>query len=387
MKIAYVAPNRPGHFQLAEAMHKAGVLHCFVSGYPRTAARRLLPNLGRKLIHADLLQSIYLLALRLHLPSVITRTLAYLAKLEMDIMSWFYGRNADVFLFYNGCGLWTARWRKSRMMISITEVVNTHIEFQSDVLRDEHERIGLAYKEEHQSEYRRRLEEYQVADFILCPSTFAKTSFILKGLPPRKLIVNLLGFESRRRGLPRGKPSTTSGTFVVLYVGSVSIRKGLRYLVDAFDQMSCPDKELWIVGPSASPSGIEDLVLPPEVCLKGVLKGEALEQCFAEASVFALPTLEDGFGLVTAEAMAAGCPVLASTSSGAPDLFDDGTCGVLVSPRDVEAMKQRLELLSRKPKLRHQFALEAQELAAKLGDWEICAHRLIELLGTCVKNS
>ena len=63
------------------------------------------------------------------------------------------------------------------------------------------------------------------------------------------------------------------------------------------------------------------------------------------AHVLVLPSVFEGFGLVIAEAMATGMPVIASTHSAGPDLMREGRDGFVLEPDDVEGLAQRLETL------------------------------------------
>jgi glycosyltransferase involved in cell wall biosynthesis len=70
----------------------------------------------------------------------------------------------------------------------------------------------------------------------------------------------------------------------------------------------------------------------------GHVPQQRLSALYAEADVFLFPTIEDGYGMVLAQAQAAGLPVVASTHSAAPDLIRHGDNGWLVEPGDVQGM-------------------------------------------------
>jgi glycosyltransferase involved in cell wall biosynthesis len=72
-----------------------------------------------------------------------------------------------------------------------------------------------------------------------------------------------------------------------------------------------------------------------------------LHQIFAEATVFAMPSICEPFGLAILEAMSHGLPVIGSTVDAMPELIEDGTTGYLIKPGDSEALADRLvQLLS-----------------------------------------
>jgi starch synthase len=213
--------------------------------------------------------------------------------------------------------------------ISIVEAVNSHVGFQESILKQEYQSIGLPWRPFNFSEKNRRIEEYNTADFVLLPSEFVKRSFLKAGFPEEKIIKVPYGFN-------RLEDSNTStelkddSSFNVVYVGSISVRKGIRYLIEAFRRFRHPNKKLFIVGPVSQPSGIADLSIPDDVILTGVLKGEALEKIYKQATVFCLPSIEEGLALVLGEALSFGIPIIATENTGADDIITDGREGFII---------------------------------------------------------
>lgn len=83
----------------------------------------------------------------------------------------------------------------------------------------------------------------------------------------------------------------------------------------------------------------------------------------AAADLVAMPSLDEPFGLVVAEAMASGKPVIAANSGGIPELVVDGTTGFLVPPRSPEALAERMVLLARDARLRAEMGAAARRRA------------------------
>jgi glycosyltransferase involved in cell wall biosynthesis len=95
-----------------------------------------------------------------------------------------------------------------------------------------------------------------------------------------------------------------------------------------------------------------------------------LRELYSRASVFVLPSIEEGFGMVLGEAMACGCPVIASTNTGASELISDGTEGFIVPIRSPEVIADRLQQLADEPELRHRMGRAALARVQKLGGWD-----------------
>jgi glycosyltransferase involved in cell wall biosynthesis len=315
------------------------MLGAFVSGFSRFAPGAAMPEIGDALVRADHVQNFYLAALKSGMPAAAKAELAFLTKLWLDRCCRRPLEKAGVFLHYSGCGLDAARSFRARGGISIVEAVNSHVLDQQGILREEYRRIGLPWRPFHTRETRRRVSEYDEADYVLVPSEFVRRTFLGRGFVPEKI----LKVPYRPRAIEGCSASVApsrrdDGVFRILYVGSVSVRKGVRYLVEAFGRFRHPRKELLIVGPVSSSSGLENLALPHGVRFAGVLKGEKLRNAYRSATLFCLPTLEEGLALVMAEALGNGIPVVATDHSGAEDLFVDGREGVITRIRDVDAL-------------------------------------------------
>jgi glycosyltransferase involved in cell wall biosynthesis len=377
MNVTYTAPNRSHHYRYAAALAQAGALHRFVSGFSRFGPGAALPEVGDRLLRADQVQNFYLAALRLRLPAPVTGGLAYASKLWLDLLSEKPARASDLFLFYSGAGLRTARRLAGRGVVRVVEAVNSHVLAQEELMREEHRRLGLPAPVFHRRETARRVAEYAVADAVLCPSHFVKDSFVARGFAPERILVVPYGMT-----LPATEPEPehASTTFRVLYVGQIAPRKGLRYLLEAFAALRHPRKELVIVGPLGNPSGIDGLTPPSGTIFRGVLKGDALARAYRDATVFVLPSVEEGLALVLGEALAHGLPVVATQNTGAADLFTDGREGFIVPIRDPAALTARLQRLAEEPALRAAMARSARARAAALAGWTAAGQNLLGAL-------
>jgi len=197
--------------------------------------------------------------------------------------------------------------------------------------------------------YVARLEaELQEAHHIQVLSTFAKQTFIEHGVPAEKLHILPLGVDTRVF-YPEAEAQITSEKFIVLYAGRIDPLKGVHYLLEAFRRLQLPNAELWMVGPV-----VEEMkpllakYLGENVKYFGARTHSELRLFYNKSSVVVFPTLLDSFGMVILEAMACGKSVIATTHSGAPDIFT-GDVGKLVPPASVEALMQALEEVYRAP--------------------------------------
>jgi len=378
MKVTYNSPNRSHHYRYASALARAGLLRAFVSGFPRFGPRAALP--GVPVVRADHVQDLYLAALRLHAPAGVCENLAHAAKWWLDRRSTAPALASDLFLCYSGAGLRTLERLRGTKVVGAVEAVNGHVRVQERIMREEFARLGLPVTGFPPGEVARRVREYELADAILCPSQFVKESFVSEGFPADRIHVVPYGIP-KPNGFTPG-PAAADGAFRVLYVGQLAPRKGVRYLVEAFALLRHPKKELLIVGPRSTPSGLEGVSLSEDIRFAGVLKGEDLSRAYAGAAVLVLPTLEEGLALVLGEALAQGTPVIATVNSGGADLFRDGEEGFLVPVRDPSALADRMQRLADDPALRARLAQAALARMRELGGWERTDARLVDAVRT-----
>jgi phosphatidylinositol alpha-mannosyltransferase len=166
----------------------------------------------------------------------------------------------------------------------------------------------------------------------------------------------------------------------VLFVGRLEPRKGLAYLVRAFLRLkpAFPRLRLLVVGrddkhQQGKLMGMVPPRLRPDLVFVGAVPQADLPSYYASADVFCAPSLGgESFGIVLAEAMAVGLPVVCSDIGGYRDVVHDGTDGLLVPPRDPEALAAALGGLLDNP-VRLAAIGEAAAAAARRYAWETVA--------------
>jgi glycosyltransferase involved in cell wall biosynthesis len=142
----------------------------------------------------------------------------------------------------------------------------------------------------------------------------------------------------------------------VLYAGRLSREKGVRELVAAADGLP-----LVVVGDGPLRDEVPGAL--------GFLPHDELEQRYARAAVVACPSHREGFGVVCAEAMAHGRPVVAGDVGGLRDLVVHEETGLLVPPGDVEALREALRRLLADEKLRRRFGEAGRARIAERFTW------------------
>lgn len=154
---------------------------------------------------------------------------------------------------------------------------------------------------------------------------------------------------------------------VLLHVGRFAPQKNHLLLIEAFALAvkEYPTMQLWLVGDGPLQPAVERLVkekgLEEKVLFLGIR--DDVPKLLADSDVFILPSDWEGVPLTVLEAMAAGKPVIATAVGGVPELVEDGATGVLVPPRDPEALAQGILRLVKDPDLRRRMGKAARERA------------------------
>jgi glycosyltransferase involved in cell wall biosynthesis len=178
---------------------------------------------------------------------------------------------------------------------------------------------------------------------------------------------------------------------LVLYVGGISPHKNLDGLLDAFARLGESRAHLAIVGDHSGDSFLgcypqlvqlrARLGLESKVTFTGFVPDEDLAVLYNAATVLALPSLDEGFGLPAVEAMACGLPVAASRSGSLPEIV--GPAGVLFDPRDHDAMAASLKRVLQDSRLREELAAEGLR-RARLFTWSAAARDAVRLFEATV---
>lgn len=208
------------------------------------------------------------------------------------------------------------------------------------------------------------------AAHVMVPSPH--TAAVLRrdyGVPADRLTVARPGID--RSAAPR----TPASPPLILAVGLLAPRKGHDVLLRALADIADRDWQAVIVGrdhdgrTGAELAGLAaDLGLGRRVRFAGELAQDALDELYAQAAVFALATRYEGYGMVFAEALVRGLPVVSCRTGAVPDTVPAGT-GLLVDVDDVDAFAAALARMIDDPDHRATMADAAARHGATLPEW------------------
>jgi len=275
-------------------------------------------------------------------------------------------KNPNISVMWSSYGLHTIRKAKSRGIVTVLERGSSHIEYQTEILKREYKNFGVQTRLAHPKIIEKELKEYEEVDYISVPSSFVKETFLNKGIPESKLIHIPYGVD-----LSKFKQiSKKDDIFRVIFVGGMSVRKGVHYLIQAFAELDLPNSELLLIG------GMNEEIKPffkeYEGRYKYIGKVPQIElyKYMSNSSVFSMMSLEEGLALVIPQAMACGLPVIATINTGAGDVVRNGKDGFIISVRDIEALKEKLQFLYENPEIRDKMSQSAKERVSSGFTWD-----------------
>jgi glycosyltransferase involved in cell wall biosynthesis len=357
------------HFDLARELHRRNALEAIFTGYPRFKLREEgLP--AAKIKTFPYLQTAYMAMPRRDLLGQhFVRAWEHAARVTLDRHVERHLPPCDIFVGLSGSALRSGRQARRLGARYVCDRGSTHIRVQDRLLREEHERWGLPYGGIDPRVIEGEEAEYAEADRITVPSGFNVRSFVAQGVPAAKLRRLPYGVDlSRFR--PTAKPA--DGNLDLLFVGGMSLRKGVPYLLQAYQRLQHPRKTITFAG-AVSPEVVALMksrrLWPEQLRLLGPVPQAQLKDLMSRSHVLVLPSIEEGLALVQAQAMACGCVVVASRHTGAEDLFTDGVEGFIVPVRDADALAQRLQQLADDPALRQRMSLQALQRVRQAGGW------------------
>ena len=227
-----------------------------------------------------------------------------------------------------------------------------------------------------------------VAERVIVPSRYsAAIAQSVYGVPAGAVAVvpepiDLAEWRRRFAAVPpRATPAPT-----VLAVARMYPRKRLEDLVRASRMLRAriPGVRVRIVGEGPESVRLRRLAralgLDDTVTFLGEIARQALAVEYVRADCFCLPTIQEGFGIVFTEAMAAGLPVVGCRAAAVPEVVEDGRTGLLVSPRSPEELAMALEKVLTSAELRRELGDNGRRRVEAL-DLDPVAGRLLEVLG------
>ena len=250
MKLAIYIKGRGWTFQLAESLSRLGNLDYLVTSYPKFYVKKYkIPgNKIKSFLFLEILQRI----LRKFIFPIFKKIkinydpIIWVDWLADAIFSLFIIRNSDFLLIGFGTSTIKIIKKAKKKNIKTIYFLNSSSQSYQKVVREEYDKLGLSklYVNPPKKYALRLNESIKLADYIGVLSSSQKQTYIDEGFDESKMFLSLLGVDTSVFFPKKIKKDK----FIVIYVGNNFIRKGVKYLIDAFNSLKLNNSELWIVG-------------------------------------------------------------------------------------------------------------------------------------------
>ncbi len=301
---------------------------------------------------------------------------------------------------------WIDRWRESRPVVVLV-----------------HQLPSIAEADDSQIAIERALEQPLLrADRLIAVSEHGRNLLIERGAPAKRIAVVSPGFD---RLMSQGTTHTGSYTSAGEHTGSLTLegehtgsplraharsltpdprprtlralcvaqwipRKGITTLVEAWLRGDWPDATLELIGETEADrdyaAEVQRLIAQDRrgsIVARGAVTDDELRESYARADLFVLPSRFEGYGMVYAEALSYGLPIVACDVGPVPELVTHAA-GMFVPPDDSSALHAALERLINNAELRRRMSGAARKRAESLPRWADTAQRFATILRSLV---
>jgi glycosyltransferase involved in cell wall biosynthesis len=347
MKIAIVVQGRFHAFDLANALLRRQHDVTVFTNYPRWAVKRFgFPEARVRSfwLHGAISKAAYRArdSVAMRPERLLNPLFGRWAARELARESW------DVIHSWSGVSEEIHERCRGRSRLNLIMRGSAHVREQDRILRDEEQRTTSRLDRPDEWIQQREEREYQSADRIVVLSSFARDSFIAQGINPTKLRLLRLGTNT---AMFRPTPETVDARCArilageplrIIYVGALSLRKGLWDIERIVRQLQPEGFQFTFVGPVTAEAA--EIVSRLHKFAEFVPKQpqHTLPGRYSEGDLFMFPTIEDGFAVVLAQAQANALPVLTTPNCSGPDLIREGDTGWVLPIRDAQAFIDRL---------------------------------------------
>lgn len=264
---------------------------------------------------------------------------------------------------------------------TVLERPNAHTRFAYTAVQKECDRLGIVLPPGHEYDFNLEIlakeeEEYRLTDFLLCPSEFVARTFRDYGFQPEKLARHQYGFDHKLYRPPTGPRDPKRG-LTVLFVGVAAVRKGVHWALEAWLKSPAHENGTFMIAGDFLPDyrdKLASMLAHPSVQVLG--HRNDIPDLMHRSDILVLPTIEEGFPLVVAEAMGAGCvPVVSDTCT---EVCKHMETGLVHKVGDVDTLSDHFTLLDGNRELLEKLRSEVVRRREQY-TWSAAGSKLMEV--------
>tara|TARA_Y100000591_G_scaffold330651_1_gene362256 strand:- start:351 stop:1502 length:1152 start_codon:yes stop_codon:yes gene_type:complete len=376
MKISIIVGGRFHAFNLAEQLNKKKYLKQLITSYPKYFVNK------RFEISKDQIKSIYLkeLVQRSFINKIYNFNDLLTEYFDLKAKSLLDYKDLDILIGWSSFSYHSFLNIKNTKCIKILERGSSHIEFQNEIINEEYLIQNIKPKPISKYIIEKEKKEYELADYIMVPSEFARKTFLEKGFDEKKIIKNPYGVDLKEF---KSDLSTKQdqNKFRIIYTGTVSIRKGILYLLEAFNDLKLEDIELLIIGNIEKDlkKNIKKYKFNKNIIFKKSVNQSELRKFYIISHVFITCSIEEGLSMVQIQAMSCGLPVICTVNSGGEEIINDNIDGFILPIRDKIKLKEKIIYLYNNRNICTEMGKKAKKKATEHFSWEIYGQKAISI--------
>ncbi len=383
MNISIITGGRFHAFNLAEQLNKNNNLKQLITTYPKyfinknykIDKKKILKIKIKEIIQRSFLNKIY------NFNDILTE---YFDNKAQKLINF---NNLDILVGWSSFSLKSFQLGKNKKCLKILERGSTHIDFQTNIMKEEYLIHNLPPNLPSKYIINKEKIEYELADYIVVPSEFARETFLTKGFSEKKIIkipygVNLKEFQNKKLNKKK------EFIFRIIYTGTLSLRKGVIYLLRAFHELNLENSQLLMIGniDNEIKSKINKYRLNKKIIFNKSISQSKLSEQYSESDVFITCSIEEGLSMVQLQAMSCGLPIICTPNSGGYEIIDNGNDGFIIPIRDIEELKKKILYLYNNRSICSQMGLRAQKKIKNNFSWEEYGKNVISTYQKLLKN-
>jgi len=258
--------------------------------------------------------------------------------------------NVDAVIMYDGnCNkCWEILKEKAPHIKRIMDIsIANRLLMKEIYLADMEQTKDIHLKEEQRhlwipDNIKRYIQEIQDTHYFIAGSDFVRRSLLYSNIDKNQISVVPYGVDIEKFNyIPKKEIETP---LKLLFVGQVVYRKGIHHLLNVISQFSSEEVELFLIGGyNVSSPLYQQYKDINNIHFLGFITRDVLAEYFQNADVFVLPSLAEGFALVSLEALACGLPVICTENSGCNDAITDFENGFVIKAGDNVALKEKIQ--------------------------------------------
>lgn len=247
----------------------------------------------------------------------------------------------DVFIGYEKSSLESFKEVKKQGGVTVLDLAQVHYKYLIHLRETQETFQDLFEDQELFNEVNKvKQAEYEVADYILTLSQFAKATLVKFGIAENKIRVVSLGYNPTLFTPKRTYSllTTDNRQLKLIYTGTFTRRKGVHLLLQVLEELNNPFIELTIIGPVLDG---EDLFsrYKGQFVYHDFLHHEELVKHLQASDVYVFPSYLDSWAMTVVEAMGCGLPVIVTENTGAKDAVEHAESGFILPIGNKEALK------------------------------------------------